>query len=514
MSSSLGISTGASGVHSALVDTDATASTPGTVSAETRFVSADHANSNIGDLVRASITLMTTQVDHASPAPRSIGISYRTDDQLASIRSSLARSRNSVRVIPEPAAAHAYLAETGKIERYDTTAQIDIGDQGLTVSVVDHTGAVLHTSRVDALSGAGIDRALIEFVIAKAAAPAHHHIDTDLLAARCHVAKEQLSTAQSVTVELTDVPTTITRAEFEALVAADIDQAVAFIREVILDAPRRVDAVVLLGGGAHIPAVRSSLSTALGVPLVEIDEPETTAAKGAALLADSVIAVRYPLMGSAQGRSGSTAKVSGALIGALAVGGLVLGYAVNEFVPTDDSPVSPAGSRSSTSTAASEVVTSTGSTVIPSHDPLPSTVGSVVPHYRSSEAPVETPSYPSFQYTLPPAPVPDTSSPVAPTPPTTVTTTPSRPSIPGVTLPTPPPWWPTLPDQEVRPPIAPPETETPGEGGTTTPTPEKPEPGSPDPELVPPDSLPTLTEPTAPRSGAPRESSRPLVPAR
>ena len=182
MSCSLGISTGSSGVYSALVDTDTSTNAPGAVPAETRFVSADQANSNVGDLVRASIKLMTTQVTDGSEAPRSIGVSYRTDDQLASIRSSLSRSPKQVRAIPEPAAVHAYLAETGKTERYDTTAQVDVGDQGLTVSVVDHTGEVLHSDRIDALAGAGIDRALVDFVTEKAPGHLRRYTDAELLA--------------------------------------------------------------------------------------------------------------------------------------------------------------------------------------------------------------------------------------------------------------------------------------------------------------------------------------------
>ena len=59
MGSSLGMSTGSSGVYSALVDTDSAEATPGSLPAETRFVSADQVNTNVGDLVRASIKLMT-----------------------------------------------------------------------------------------------------------------------------------------------------------------------------------------------------------------------------------------------------------------------------------------------------------------------------------------------------------------------------------------------------------------------------------------------------------------------
>ncbi|GAA3174972.1 hypothetical protein GCM10020255_065660 [Rhodococcus baikonurensis] len=64
-------------------------------------------------------------------------------------------------------------------------------------------------------------------------------------------------------------------------------------------------------------------------------------------------------------RSGSTAKVSGALIGALVVGGLVLGYGAKELVPTDDTAVSPVGTGSTTTTVSPEATTSTGSTIIP-----------------------------------------------------------------------------------------------------------------------------------------------------
>eukprot|EP01133_Synstelium_polycarpum_P023263 gene23263-27900_t len=483
MSCSLGISTGSSGVYSALVDTDTSTNAPGAVPAETRFVSADQANSNVGDLVRASIKLMTTQVTDGSEAPRSIGVSYRTDDQLASIRSSLSRSPKQVRAIPEPAAVHAYLAETGKTERYDTTAQVDVGDQGLTVSVVDHTGEVLHSDRIDALAGAGIDRALVDFVTEKAPGHLRRYTDAELLAARCHVAKEQLSTSTKVTIDLPIDAMAITRDEFEAIIAPDIERAVTFIREVVKGSPR---------------------------PIVE---PETAATKGAALLADSITAIRFPLLGSGSDqRSGSTAKVSGALIGALVVGGLVLGYGAKELVPTDDTAVSPVGTGSTTTTVSPEATPSTGSTIIPSHDPLPSVAGSTYPRYGYpttpfDSQPYDTHSYTTHQYTLPPAPIPDTST--TTTPPTTTTTTPNWPTIPGITLPDPPAWWPTLPDTEATPPVDPTEANPggglgPGESGGENPTtPETPGSGSTETEITTPGGGDPTTKPGEPNTSMP-----------
>ncbi|MGC0365198.1 actin-like ATPase involved in cell morphogenesis [Rhodococcus sp. 27YEA15] len=449
MSSSLGISTGSSGVYSALVDNDSTANTPGSVSAQTRFVSADHANTSVGDLVRASIKLMTTQVTDSPVSPRSVGVTYRTSDQLASIKSALGRSSMQVRLIPEPAAVHAYLAETGKVERYETTAQIDIGEQGITVSVVGHTGEVLNSERSEALGGAEIDRALVAFVTENAAGFMGRHTDIELLASRCHVAKEQLSTADHTTVDLPGGRMTITRSQFESIISTDIEHAVSFVRTSIENAPRTVDAVVLIGGGAHIPAVRSAVADTVQLPVVEIDEPETAATKGAALLADSVIALRYPLTGT--GRVGSAAKISGALIGALVVGGLVLGYGARELAPSNP-PISPAGTGSTTTShTVREAETVTENTVIPSYDPLPSNDPMPVPVPRSQPYEPQR-TYTTPQYTLPPATTTSTPAPTTtePTPPAT-TTAPHWPNLPGITLPPPPPWWPTGPETQVPP---------------------------------------------------------------
>lgn len=464
MGYSLGMSTGSSGVYSAFVDTDPTADAPGSVPAETRFVSADQVHANIGDLVRASIKLMTTQVKNRTVAPRSIGVTYSTDEQLSSIRSSLARSSDLVRLIPESAAVHAYLAETGKIARYNIIALVDVGARGVTVSIVDHSGKVLGTEQTDALAGAAIDRALVALVTDKASDHLGRYADTELLVSRCHGAKEQLSTERSVTVDLPLKPLTITRAEFETIIAADIECAVALVAETVAHAPQPVEAVVLIGGGARIPAVRSACADGVDLPMVTIDEPEAVAAKGAALLADSVTSLHYPLAGSENSeRTGSAAKASGALIGALVVGGLVLGYGAKELTPTEDTQISPVGTDSTPAQVTTDIIPSVGSTVIPSFDPLPPVAREQTPAYRS---PTTTRAYPTQKYTLPAAPLPDTSAQPTPittvpttTAPTTVSTTttvptttvpttttvPASPKLPGLTLPDLPAWWPRLP---------------------------------------------------------------------
>lgn len=457
MSSSLGVSTGSSGVYSALVDTDSAGNSAGGLSAETRFVSADQAHISVGDLVGASIKLMST-LGNGALAPRSIGVTYSRDEQLSSIRASLTRSSDLVRLVPESAAVHAYIDQTGVAARYDTTALVDLGDHGLTVSVVDHSGAVLMTEYSEALAGAALDHSLAAFVTDKAAAPLGRHTDNKLLVARCHVAKEQLSSARSVTIDLPREPLTLTRVEFETIIADDVKRTITLIHKVLADPAHTVEALVLIGGGAHIPAVRTAIADAVDVPVLEFDEPEAVAAKGAALLADSVKSLHYPLVGSAiSERTGSAVKASGALIGALVVGGLVLGYGAKELTPTADTPISPAGTGSTTSHATSDVVPTVGSTLIPSYDPLPSALPDTTQVYRNPVT--TTAAYPTHKYTLPPAPLPDTSTETTPTtlpnttaPTTTESTTTSPtttesmwPTIPGLTLPEPPSWWPELP---------------------------------------------------------------------
>ncbi|ERB53691.1 hypothetical protein N806_21400 [Rhodococcus sp. P27] len=199
------------------------------------------------------------------------------------------------------------------------------------------------------------------------------------------------------------------------------------------------------------------------------------------------------------------------MIGALVVGGLVLGYGAKELVPTDDTAVSPVGTGSTTTTVSPEATPSTGSTIIPSHDPLPSVVGSTFPQYGYpttpfDSQPFDTHSYTTHQYTLPPAPIPDTST--TTTPPTTTTTTPNWPTIPGITLPDPPAWWPTLPDTEATPPVDPTEANPggglgPGESGGENPTtPENPGSGSTETELTTPGGDPT-TKPGEPNTSTP-----------
>ncbi|MCQ4120245.1 Hsp70 family protein [Rhodococcus tibetensis] len=475
MNMSLGMSTGAAGVGSALVTTDSN----GSHSVEFRYLSADEAHTDLGDLVRSSISLMTTQVPAHPTTPDAFAVTYRTPEQAHSIRSAVSRQRHRVHLVPEVAATLTYLRHTGEIAQHATVAIVDFGESGLSVSVVDQVdGTVLHADRTAHVSGGTIDDLVFEYAVASLATPHHlRYLDRELLSARCRVAKEQLSTDLNATVDVEFrgmAPTRISRSAFEGFAAPTIRVAVEFIRSTIADSPRAPEAIALVGGGANIPALRAAVRRAFTARVIAVPEPESATAKGAALLAVSKAIEQYPPTEST--RPSSTAKVSGALVGALVVGGLVLGYGVRELAPAPDPNVAPAGSdtfhTSQQHTPSTETDTP-AATRIPSHDPTPTsdfTPNQVVPTTSSPGWDRSSARMPdSTTGATPPTTTPHTpTTSAAPTP--RPPTDPTQPNWPHIEWPAIPPLWPQVPG-ESTPNQPSPAVPSPGEGAPLPPPP-------------------------------------------
>ncbi|MDV7355650.1 Hsp70 family protein [Rhodococcus oxybenzonivorans] len=451
MNMSLGMSTGAAGVGSALVTTDSN----GSQSVEFRYLSADEAHTDLGDLVRSSISLMTTQVPADPATPDAFAVTYRTPEQAHSIRSAVSRQRHRVHLVPEAAATLTYLRHTGEIAQHATVAIVDFGESGLSVSVVDQVdGTVLHADRTAQVSGSAIDDLVFEYAVANLATPHHlRHLDRELLSERCRVAKEQLSTDLNATVDVEFrgmAPIRISRSAFEDFAAPVIRVAVEFVRSTVADSPRAPEAIALVGGGANIPALRAAVRRAFTARVVAVPEPESATAKGAALLAVSKAIEQYPPTEST--RPSSTAKVSGALVGALVVGGLVLGYGVRELAPAPDPNVAPAGSDTfHTSQQHAPSTDTPAATRIPSYDPTPTsdfTPEQGVPTTSSSpgwdRSAARMPD--STTSTTPPTttpPAPTTTPAPTPRPPTD----PTQPDWPHIEWPAIPPLWPQVPGE-------------------------------------------------------------------
>lgn len=370
MRTSLGISAGNEVVCSALVGT----ASNGAQRFDYRVVSADAAHSDLGDLVASSIELMTTQlpttptheVSHpvgarfggAQPLslepslhrpPTSVAVAYRSKEQAQAIRAATGKQRE-LRLVPEGTAALTYLKYTGLLSRYDTVAIVDLGASGLTVTVADQAdGTILRTERTTAISGNAIDDLIYHHLVDLHYARRGTRPNRGMLTNRGRAAKEHLSIAPAVTIDhVAGQPLKLTRADFEELIADLLREMAVFAAGVFARAPKFPQSVTVIGGGANIPAVVSTLGEQLDVPVDTVPDPEAVIAKGAALVADSAQPAALPLTGlGADAPVGTFTKVVGTLAGAIVVVGLVIGYGVKEFGAGPDNDISPVGTTSS-----------------------------------------------------------------------------------------------------------------------------------------------------------------------
>ncbi|MEV0252161.1 Hsp70 family protein [Nocardia sp. NPDC050712] len=440
MRTSLGISAGNEVVCSALVAT----APNGAQSFDYRVVSADAAHSDLGDLVASSIELMTTQLpsaqhvsfDIAWPGtpvavgftgqqpvsrPTNVAVAYRSKEQAQVIRSATGKQRD-LRLVPESTAALTFLRHTGLLDRYDTVAIVDLGATGLSVTVADQADStVLRSERTTAVSGNAIDELIYHHLVDLHYARRGTRPNRGMLTNRGRAAKEHLSVTPAVTIDhVAGRPLKLTRADFEQLIAELLDDLADFTGSVFARAPRHPQAIAVIGGGANIPCVLTTLSDEFAVPVLSVDDPEAVIAKGAALVADAAQPSMFPVAALTNDAPvGTFTKVVGTLAGAIVVVGLVIGYGVKTFAPTSDDEVSPAGTTNSSQLTPTPTTVGTG-------DNTPSRTGNIPPITQDRSTPPSrtgTPTSPTSAQTsqqptlrpdpnLPPIPFPELLGPL------------------------------------------------------------------------------------------------------
>ncbi|WP_235157471.1 Hsp70 family protein [Rhodococcus ruber] len=500
MRTSLGISTGASGVGSALV-----VEGPGEHTTEYRFLAADpEAAGDLGDLVIDALSLMSTQIEgHA--VPDAVAVAYRTSEHAEAIRSASVRDGHIVHLVPETTAVLAYLNSTGLVDTADTLAVADLGASGFTVSVVDRrSGSMLRSARTEDVGGGAVRARVYDHVRRRIGrARGRIPIDPALLTVRCQGALEALGEASTTRIELGDAGPAVplTRTELDEMVSDLSDTAATFTRRVC-DTEPRPQMLALVGGAAAMPALAGAVTSAFAGPVAVVPEPATAAAHGAALLAASSRLSSYPSVGASAPTPGTPGgKVSGALAGALVIGALVAGYAT-DHVASDDTAVSPAGTSGQATTQPAAAVPDTGHTQIPSEDPH-AAVTTTAPGdgYPRTDTPVP--------YPTPTVPQSSTSTPATTTPSSTPeSTTNERPESPADVPGTDRPWqlpgtFPSLPLPTVPLPTLP--GTTPSESTTPSSTPSAP-PSAPTSEFAPPETTTEASSAAAPEEEAPSTS--------
>jgi hypothetical protein len=211
-------------------------------------------------------------------------------------------SRGPLTLLPDSVAALMALQANPGVPNRGIIAVCDFGGTGTTVALLDAADgyqAVGPAVRYREFSGDLIDQALLTHVVADLSSAGS--FDTSATSAigsltrlrgACRHAKEELSSTIAITLTA-DVPgyrddIRVTRDELDDAINQPLERFIAAVHETLQRNGIRAEdltAIALVGGGASIPTVTTTLSEQLGAPIITAPRPQLTAAMGAALRA-------------------------------------------------------------------------------------------------------------------------------------------------------------------------------------------------------------------------------------
>lgn len=182
------------------------------------------------------------------------------------------------RMVEESRALLAYARTVPELADKDYVLVVDLGKKGLSATALDVAGEYVEwTARTVDISGDRFDEVVRGIVMAKGILPAPVGPEGDQeYQAFFRELKELVSSSVGVRAPNRG-PMLLSRKEFEREITPLVSDALDWASK---QAP---DAVLLIGGGAAIPAVRTIIEDKWNVPVHVPDAPAMAVAKGAAL---------------------------------------------------------------------------------------------------------------------------------------------------------------------------------------------------------------------------------------
>lgn len=199
-----------------------------------------------------------------------------------------------LRIVNEPTAASLAYGLGVKPDEEKVIAVYDLGGGTFDVSLLRITNGifeVLSTHGDTYLGGDDMDRAIVAYW--QNTVPAWQETTDKALLQELRLAAEQakkhLSNADDFQATVAGANLSITKAQFDTLIAPLVERTINSCRSALKDAdltPAHIDAVVMVGGSTRVPFVKESVRRFFGKDLFDQLNPDEVVALGAAVQAD------------------------------------------------------------------------------------------------------------------------------------------------------------------------------------------------------------------------------------
>lgn len=201
-----------------------------------------------------------------------------------------------MRIVNEPTAASLAYGLGLKADQEATIAVYDLGGGTFDVSILQISNGifeVLSTNGDTYLGGDDLDRAIMQFWMEAGGITMEdlkqHQTLAQGLRLKAEEAKKHLSSHDRFSTDWNGEVLSITKAEFEALIAPFIAKTIDCCGRALADAKLtadKIDTIVMVGGSTRVPAVKAAVSAFFGKPVNDSVNPDEVVALGAAIQAD------------------------------------------------------------------------------------------------------------------------------------------------------------------------------------------------------------------------------------